>query len=128
MTTGCTLSFVSGRLCPLCLSLSLSLPVFIPHPLFAEAPCEVNVSCWFSTHSLTDTAIALVCFALIMVAMVLHAICQTNHFITPFDITCLVPLICTGLLLQHYSTTRHVVVYQQQAFGNFIPGWIDCFK
>lgn len=81
MTTGCTLSFVSGRLCPLCLSLSLSLPVFIPHPLFAEAPCEVNVSCWFSTHSLTDTAIALVCFTLIMVAMVLHAICQTNHLL-----------------------------------------------
>lgn len=83
MTTGCTLSFVSGRLCPLCLSLSLSLPVFIPHPLFAEAPCEVNVSCWFSTHSLTDTAIALVCFALIMVAMVLHAVCQTNHHLLP---------------------------------------------
>lgn len=76
MTTGCMVSFVSDRLCPLYLSLSLSLPVFVPHPLFAEAPCEVNVSCWFSTHSLTDTAIALVCFGLIMVAMVLHAVAK----------------------------------------------------
>lgn len=76
MTTGRMVSFVSDRLCPLYLSLSLSLPVFVPHPLFAEAPCEVNVSCWFSTHSLTDTAIALVCFGLIMVAMVLHAVAK----------------------------------------------------
>lgn len=30
----------------------------------------------FSTHSLTDTAIALVCFGLIMVAMVLHAVAK----------------------------------------------------
>lgn len=47
--------------------------------------------------------------------------CQTNHhFITPCDtILLLFSHICIGLLLQHYSTTRHVVVYQQQAFNNF---------
>lgn len=131
MTTGCMVSFVSGRLCPLYLSLSFSLPVFVSHPLFTEAPCKVNVSCWFSTHSLTDTAIALVSFALIMVAMVLHAVCQTNcHLITPFYIICLFSHISISLLLQYYSTTRHVVVYQQQAFNNFIPIFsvLYCFK
>lgn len=106
MTTGCTLSFVSGRLCPLYLSLSLSLPVFIPHPLFAEAPCEVNVSCWFSTHSLTDTAIALVCFTLIMVAMVLHAICQTNHHLLPHLISLVWFL--SSVLVPCYSTTAQL--------------------
>lgn len=42
---------------------------------------------------------------------------------TPFFQILFFSYICIRLLLQNYSTTRHVVVYQQQAFDNlnFIP-------
>lgn len=81
----------------------------------------MNVSCptcRFSTHSLTDTAIALVCFGLIMVAMVLHAVAKLitiyYHIISNSS------HILIWLLLQIYSTNSTCCSLSATDFVNII--------
>lgn len=105
------------------LSFSFSLsPCICSSPSLRWSPLRscVNVSCptcWFSTHSLTDTAIALCVFRSDNGSYGTACCCQTNHHLLPHIIQFFsFSHICIRLLLQNYSTTRHVVVYQQQAF------------
>ena len=105
------------------LSFSFSLsPCICSSPSLRWSPLRscVNVSCptcWFSTHSLTDTAIALCVFRSDNGSYGTACCCQTNHHLLPHIIQFFsFSHICIRLLLQNYSTTQHVVVYQQQAF------------
>lgn len=135
MTTGCMVSFVSDRLCPLYLPLPLSLAVFVPHPLFAEAPCEVAwtfpvLLAGLVLTSLTDTAIALVCFDLINGSYGFACCCSTNHhwFTILISNSSLFTHLHLALAadLQHSSTCCSLPATDLYIINNLFPFLVFC--